>query len=236
MRPGKLITDTFYQEKISIHTLSERVLYRIAAVDIGYGHSAQTENLVLYRPDIIAPSPPVIGNYKLSDSSLQIDWIPSSSHDVISHSIYRKSNSGDFIKYADLKTDDRVFVDQDMDEKTKYTYLVRAVDDADLISDASNIITVTTGVKPKQFVVEAVVNSEKDRIDVSWDLADDMDIRFVIYRSVNEAPFESIRSISDMAYTETVANGQETFQFAVEGVFANGRKTGLMLSNTVIVK
>ncbi len=45
------------------------------------------------KPDIIPPSAPLIDNYDIKEQSINLSWVPSSSHDVAAYHIYRQTET-----------------------------------------------------------------------------------------------------------------------------------------------
>jgi hypothetical protein len=89
------VTSEDYKKNTFVDTiklnLNKKVFYKIKAIDQRYNASRFSEVLEMELPRIIPPTRPLIQNYKVINDSVQISWIPSSSDDVVVHSIYRKN-------------------------------------------------------------------------------------------------------------------------------------------------
>lgn len=80
-----------YSDTVQVKNLNQKIYYKIKAEDQRFNQSKFSPTLTLLIPDATPPSPPVIGSYKISDDGIKIHWIKSSSEDVATHQLYRKS-------------------------------------------------------------------------------------------------------------------------------------------------
>jgi uncharacterized protein len=200
MRDGDLITDTVYQERITLKTLSEKILYSVASVDNGYGHSDYSEVLELKKPDIIPPTSGVFKSHQLDGTSISLQWEVSSSHDLVSQQLWRKESNEEWelIKVFDSKTS--TYADVNLGFKRTYTYGLKAVDDDGLISKMSSPITISTlefeDIESVKDLRAEIVGSG-NKVVLLWDYHQPKGHSFIVYKAVGNSNPESYDFIED---------------------------------------
>src|SRR5690606_38657836 len=71
--------DTTWTDTITLKTLTKRICYKVVAVDRNFNHSAMSAMLTLTKPDIIPPVAPVFSGYSVTDGTVMLKFVPSSS-------------------------------------------------------------------------------------------------------------------------------------------------------------
>jgi len=135
---GDFVPGINYTDSIELNTLTEKVYYRVAAVDHRYNHSEMSDILTLNRPDKVAPVSPVILNYQTGDNQVSFQWINSTSTDVVKQILRRREGIGEWkilSEIANNKVDQ--YSDKTVEKKKDYTYEIIAVDDAGNFSEPS---------------------------------------------------------------------------------------------------
>ncbi len=129
-------TYNFFRDTIEIKTLTETIYYAVQAVDRNYNRSAFSEIIEIKKPDVIAPVTPVLLYPEVSDSSVTLHWTPSSSPDVVQHTLYRRpyDTQETWTEVGQFGRTDTVFVDRKVQSEKMYEYTLRAKDDAGLLS------------------------------------------------------------------------------------------------------
>ena len=69
------VSDTFFTEKINLKTLSKKIYYKIAAIDLNFNQSELSEALLLEKPDIMPPVPPLFQSAKSTIDGVKLQWI-----------------------------------------------------------------------------------------------------------------------------------------------------------------
>ncbi|NMM50486.1 hypothetical protein HH304_18900 [Flammeovirgaceae bacterium KN852] len=144
--------DTVFVDTVTMNTLHEDIYYWIVAVDHVYNNSDYSEPIKLQRPDVIAPSAPVISNYSADSKGVHLTFVPSSAKDVVMHRISRQVNGNEI--FADTievenGSGSYSYLDNKVKANTRYQYVIAAIDDAGLkgetkpisIRTASNIVS-----------------------------------------------------------------------------------------------
>ncbi|NJM78687.1 MAG: hypothetical protein HC854_01905 [Flavobacterium sp.] len=134
-----------YRDSINAKTLNKKVYYKVIAIDQRYNESEFSKYVEIKKVDIIPPSAPVIKDYVLEENKIKILFIQSSSDDVVSHKIYRRSEKEtdwQVIKeIKDKKTTE--FTDANLTAKIDYYYTIIAIDDAGNESDPAEPLIAT---------------------------------------------------------------------------------------------
>lgn len=230
--------DTLVLDTVEVRTLTKAVYYKFIALDYHYNESDMSNLLVVPRPDVIPPVAPVIRDYVVTDSSIIIDFAPSSSRDVKEHAVLRRLYNAaatrepawDTLTKAGRR--DSVVNDPSGSLSATYQYAVVARDSAGLVSPLSNIITVKrvdNKVRPAVTAVAAVYDSTSKSVRLSWNYIDLPEKhRFVIYRATT-ASLSSYAIVADQRqrqFVDTKGAGRGTV-YAVKVECDNGAESRL---------
>jgi uncharacterized protein len=133
------IQTTMVLDTIPLYNLKKEVFYTVVALDNHLNISIGNDTIIVKRPDVIPPDPPIFtSNYTVSDSLITLHWIKSQSPDVIVHKLY-KVTAPDTIKVLLLTLDSlsnqNTFKDSIVNEGGKYKYVLEAIDDSGLSSN-----------------------------------------------------------------------------------------------------
>ncbi|XLS30556.1 fibronectin type III domain-containing protein [Flavobacteriaceae bacterium M23B6Z8] len=191
-----------FTDTIAVKNLNKNIYYRVIAVDQRYNQSELSKILTIEKPDVTPPSPPVISTYELTEKGIILKWIPSSSEDVASHAIYRKSlqeKEALWEKITTLEIDKKnEFQDEDIMAGRRYAYTLVAIDKTGWESKPSTQLVVTA---PKELYGDKIIrfNATADRdnrvIRLSWKTRDANEAEFLLYRSEGEAPLTLYKTL-----------------------------------------
>ncbi len=130
--PFRQFTDT-----VDVYSLTEKRYYTVIAVDDAMNYSAYSDTLEVERPDVMPPSPAWIQSYTVTDTSILLQMVQSSSSDVIKHIILRKSAGEEPWKALDTIIDwplDNNYIDTSTTGGQTYIYTLLAYDEKGLAS------------------------------------------------------------------------------------------------------
>lgn len=210
----RVLKQTSFTDTIKAKNLNKKVYYKFVAEDQRHNISKFSKMLTLDKPDRIPPSPPVIKSYKVQDDSVFLEWIPSSSKDVMGHIIYRKNteNTGqDWQNIAEIiEVNKTSFTDTNIAQGTSYKYTLIAKDSVGNESKPVPPIIVTTntrGIKDKDIKFFAQVNRETQQIDLSWRVKKSNKSRIVscrLYRGDETTPLQLYKTLNNTitSYTD----------------------------------
>ncbi|MDO6515857.1 fibronectin type III domain-containing protein [Zobellia uliginosa] len=167
----KTLFEETYIDTVSLKNLNQKIYYKIKAEDQRYNRSKFSDILIIDKPDLVPPSPPIVKNYEITEQGVKIQWTPSSSKDVSSHIIYRKTdNTNAWEKvYESTNSLDTVFVDTKLSPNL-YSYTLTAKDLTGFESKPSSPISInwTTSKKLVDIKFSGTVNRELRFISLSW--------------------------------------------------------------------
>lgn len=177
-----------YTDTVPAANLNKKIYYKILAEDQRYNKSTFSKILIVDKPDMIAPSPPVLRKYEVTEQGIRINWIPSSSADVISHIVYRRNaaeNDVQWEKLFDSSAKDTTFLDEKELERNIYSYTVVAIDSSGYESQPANPVTVTWNGRiliDKDIKFSGSANRELRFINLSWKIKNDDILEYRLYR------------------------------------------------------
>ena len=235
--------DTIYRDTIMVKTLTEKVFYRIVAVDANYNYSPFSEVLELKRPDLIPPSPPVFSNYKVGKGYIRLEWISSSSRDVAKHILFRRAPGEEWGIKATFPGKDYspIFIDSMLQADQQYEYAIRAIDDDGLISEEAYTLflkAVDFSLKPPVRNVQAILNLQEKQIDIQWEYPYDGQFRYAVYRAVNGGNFMSMTHVvnGELAISDRQIRPGQSYEYAIRVIYSNGKQSGYSPPVKVVVE
>lgn len=198
---NETLLDTVFSDSINLNTLNHEIYYKITAIDGHFNPSGFSQTIAVKRPDIIPPVPAQFKGVSSEEDGIHLSWTPSSSDDVVKHSLYRKSKSDDGWKVVFVvgpQGTSRSYIDTKVTSGTQYAYVLIATDNAGNESPLSQAITATsksnsTVIDIKQ--VKANTNRSEAFIEVTWKYEDLGVHKFLIYRAEKDGKLTLIKEI-----------------------------------------
>ena len=195
----EVLLDTVFTDTIPLNTLTEKIYYRVVAVDMRGNHSAFSTLLELSKPDTIPPSAPLFSDYQIAQNRIRISWAASSSEDVVSHRLLRRESGADNWKIVfSTASKDRfaTCIDSTATPGRLYDYQVLAEDDAGLVSRPSALLSL----KMPDFRLKPVVQNLTAQIDeqkkahIRWRYPYSGNYHLVLYKAVEGGQFATCTS------------------------------------------
>jgi hypothetical protein len=196
------LEDTTWTDTIPLNVLTEKIHYKVVAIDHRSNYSKYSDILTLNKPDLVPPASPVFIKSESKTEGIEIHWYNSSSADVVNNILYRrKKGEGSFeeIYRAGPYSDKSVYLDKNITSGVSYEYQVAALDDAGLFSKRVGVLNATAfQIKTLEGVENFTCTQEKSPLScvLSWKYKESQNVRFVLYRSVNDQPYVLYQSIS----------------------------------------
>ncbi len=229
----EILRSTTYTDTVSLHTLSSKVFYKIIAVDLNYNTSDYTPYIVIKRPDTIAPVAPVFIKAYRSDSlkAIVLQWINSSSEDVVKHSLQRvslKDSSRKQIAVWDTTTKRNTYVDTALQQGNTYYYELTAFDDSNnKTNELTGDIFFETGKRAAITEWNAKADNEKKQVLLTWNCTQPGVMKYFIYRKKNDLPYILFTTIEGNAkqYTDKEIVVGSKYCYRIIAVLQNDVKT-----------
>lgn len=229
----KAIKDTVFRFKTTLKTLTENMYLKAMAEDNRFNPSAFSEIIKVMRPDTIPPSPPVIKDFKITDTCIYLKWVKSTSKDVVNHIVFRSlagKDEWEAIAIFDSEYNRDSHCDTSAVPGILYKYLVIAVDEAD--NRSKKIKPVNLQMSKKK--VEGKINNFKAEIDreakhivVSWDLPDEPFKEINLYRRTGEGKIKTYKRFYEAVdkFTDKNIYINTSYEYRLRIIFANGKSS-----------
>ncbi|MFM7854598.1 MAG: hypothetical protein ACKO96_22400, partial [Flammeovirgaceae bacterium] len=232
------IPENSFTDTVSLRTLTNKVFYKIIALDTRHNPSTFSPVVKAAKPDIVPPVPPQIESIRSSANGIHICWIKSVSEDVGIHRLLRKDPSSQ--NWVEVKLfsnrDSTCFVDRPS-TKNLYQYKIVAEDSAKHQSGSPmfSAKVIEDGIRARVENVRAEVNRTEKRIVLRWEFKERDVVKYLIYRA------EGSNILSLYASTRGDVNeffdGRVTinvsYQFRIKAVFQGGRESDFSSSLSV---
>ena len=184
--------DTIIVDTLEVRTLTKNAYYQVVALDYHFNEAAVSNTLAVPRPDVIPPVAPVIRDYVVTDSSIILDVVPSSSRDVRNHVALRRrldAQNPDRVAWDSLSRmgrRDSLVQDRTPARSQTYQYALVAYDSAGNKSPLSNIVSikrVDNMMRPVVRDLSATYDSTTKRVTLRWSYERlDEPHSFVVYK------------------------------------------------------
>ena len=163
------VRDTFFVDRIILKTLTKKVYYKLMAIDQRQNHSELSEAFEIKRPDIVPPASPVLQSINSSSKGICVEWIPSNSSDVVSQQVLRKlPEEKAWAKISNLTNLDSSFCDTTITKGLLYQYTIQAVDDANLHSPITQLLSAKGQKADLGLMLIAKADRSNSGIILSW--------------------------------------------------------------------
>ena len=234
---------TTYTDTIEAETLSEKIYYKLRAVDFRGNQSFFSEVLELERPDLIAPTE---GEFKSNETDringrVAFTYVNSSSSDVILNELQRKQPNE--TNWMTLRTDTSkatavTFVDQEALRGQSYQYRLRSVDDVGhvTISDTLNVQTFNKAITDDVLRDFNAKRSSNGAV-IAWVYETDLPIKkIILYRAEGRNPMRTYKHLqldelevsgNIFKYTDTDAEKGKNYQYQIVIRHESGQTSNL---------
>lgn len=237
---NKFISDTSYQLKLNLKTLTKNSYFKISACDLNYNNSKLSNAIRVERPDTIPPSAPLIIGIQNTKNGIQIKCIKSISADLKEHELYRKEeNSKEFILISkvNFKDTSNVILDSTAIIGKGFYYKLTAIDSSSNIS-TSNIpyYKYETGYRQKISEFKGFVNRDRRTISLSWKYSDNQIEKFIIYRKNQTDPLGILKTLpgNNFEFEDLTPNIGNTYEYRIKAVLVNGTES--IISDKLLVE
>ncbi len=223
------IEENTFQDTVQVKSLNSKVFYQIVAVDKRFNMSDYSEKLALKKPDVVPPSSPVFKEYKVERKGVFIEWINSTSDDVVSHKLYRQDVNLSEQGWQSIFTTDTVtsYKDNSVEPATKYRYAIFAEDDSGLQSAPSTPITITSQKSTDAELIKGfslVADRVNKNISISWRKMPKEVIEIIIYKSKKEGKpvlFKQMPNMTNRIVDSSISPGN-TYVYSLKAITKNG--------------
>ena len=221
-----MMTDTVFSYNVSLNTLTHEIFFRVRAVDKRDNHSAPSQSIMLMRPDTIAPVAPVMKSALTHRGKASLQWVCSSSDDVIRHYILRKQTHADKYDTIAVMIDKQTsFDDKSASEGLNYIYAIFAEDSSGNISEMSSIYYRAEEQTADRVKVKCRQSAEGNNL--TWSVESKHQIvEYIVSKSEDDAPLVPVTRTTKKEYTDTDIKLGHKYSYAIQLVFDDGTESG----------
>jgi uncharacterized protein len=234
---GDMIEDTTYSYTISLNNLTEKMYFRVMAIDRNYALSKASETLELAKPDKIAPVAPVFHDYLVSEKGIQLKWAKSSSTDAEGQFLMRrKIGQKEWEKIAELPKDTEGYLDEKVESQTVYEYWIYCLDDAGLQSPKLRTLTVQSVLVDTRSKIDNLQGKPKDTaVQLTWQYTA-TEATYKVFRITNNTKLTQIGKIEKgqpMVFEDTQVERGKEYRYAVKAFHTDGKTSQLAQSEVI---
>lgn len=226
-----VIPATAFTDSVTMHTLTREVYYSVRSVDHVWNNSDFSEPTMLRRPDRIAPVTPLVKSIYHTDSTVVLHWINSSSTDVATKRLVRKSSfATEVLKEFSGGDTISLFTDPTAQPGTVYSYAL-------VVSDSSGnqsvlnfpVLNFSPHVRPALQNFSAVPDFEKRTVTLKWSLPSQPVDRVILYKGKEGEAIRSFKTLSGTTnvYIDNQLYPGNIYLYKVKAVMKDGAETKL---------
>ncbi len=224
--------DTFFVDSINLYNLTPTIYYKLVAVDQRFNQSELSEVLKLQKPDTIPPVPPIFSSYEITEKGVSLAWVPSSSIDVVSEKLLRKSGENptcDTLENFPVTDSIRTYLDRNVKKGIGYNYCLVAEDVAGNQSAADKWLQAEVaddGFRTKMKAVQAEAKINEGHVLISWRKPDPQVSQINIYRAVQGENLEFFQLVVGKEYfKDTRVELNTHYTYRLQAIYKDGGKS-----------
>ncbi len=221
-------------DSTTLNTLSKNIYYKLLAFDTHFNQSQPSEIIELKRRDTIPPISPLIADYKIEDTLINIKYINSSSEDVVYNILLKRLAGKD--KYDTVFRNNNpaitTYQDKKFEYNKQYEYAMVAKDASGLYSKISSSIILKTTVSNRipapvldgrydkatekvilQISIDEKLNGQKVKVDIYYRIAENDN-----WKLIQSSPYEKGKP-----FIQNPEKGQKQIHFAATLRDANNK-------------
>ncbi|MEM9338147.1 MAG: hypothetical protein AAGA66_05420 [Bacteroidota bacterium] len=225
-----LLATSLFEDSLSLDNLTEKVYYKVVAVDKRDNRSEASEVVVLEKPDVVPPAPPVFKRTEGMEQGAYLEWAPSGSKDVVTHRIYRGVRGNSQWELIAMVDSLRFFLDTAIEANQPHLYTMVAVDDAGLESAPAKPVRVSKKATTLEVSYEGFSGRserENKRIILFWKLENKEVEEIKIYRSAGEQPMSLYRTLGNATqFVDEYVVQNTTYSYQLKAVMKNKLEAG----------
>ncbi|WP_338767902.1 hypothetical protein WAF17_06680 [Bernardetia sp. ABR2-2B] len=231
------IANDIFLDTISLNTLSNKIYYKIAAIDLRYNASDYSEILELSKPDTIPPTSPFVAFYEVNEKGIKLDFRRSSSLDIFSHSVLRREKESDeWQVLATFEDTTSQFLDKKTEKSKWYQYAIQAKDQSENLSAITTITPIQFYDNGKQNFIptlKAEFSKKEKQLRLFWEGKEWKDkqeqgFQVMILRKEQEAEFVALTTIQENEYIDySLYDNQKGFVYVIKLIYKDGSESEL---------
>ncbi|NVO19889.1 MAG: hypothetical protein HXX13_09315 [Bacteroidetes bacterium] len=237
------ITDTVFYDTLNLNTLTRKAYYKLVCFDNHRNPSNYSDYLEVVKPDRIPPVSAVFNKFLVSDTSVVLNWAPSSSADLEKQLLYRRESDSDndWKLIATLDKNISGYMDTNVKPVNFYTYSIISVDETGLRSLRSFPLKVRVydrGIRPGVKQLTGEYDSQKKVVTLSWVYSPNNEYYCQLFRSVDGEHYTLYANVErgKNSMIDRKVAGSQVYYYKIKSVFIDGSESGMSSPVTVSIK
>jgi fibronectin type 3 domain-containing protein len=224
------IRENSFIDTLNLQTLTNKVFYKITAIDTRQNPSAFSSTIRVIKPDVVPPVPPQIESVRSMPNGIRICWIKSASEDVGVHRLFRKDpSSQNWVEVRPFfRSDSTCFIDRPS-TKNLYQYKIVAEDSVMHQSNSPVFSAKLTedGIRPIINDISAEINRTQKKITLSWKYKVDGVAKYQIFRAAGEEKISLLKTVTDKNsyYEDFNLVTNSSYKYLLKVIFKDGSES-----------
>jgi uncharacterized protein len=216
-----------FTDTVNIKVLNKKIYYSIVAVDKNYNPSEYSSPLLLNRPDVIAPTAPVLTRTEVVKDTIALAWINSVSDDVAKYEMTKIEKDEKLSRVmltwypsAPLTT----YKDISITPGKTYQYRITVYDSAGNKNETkSREVYFEPGFRKAVTGIKDSVDRENKEIILRWKNSE-IATKCIIYRKINDGPMKILVTLEgNMAsFVDKMISPNNTYTYKIQPIHAKG--------------
>ena len=232
------VKENSFVDTLNLKTLNKNIYYKVLAEDRRFNASGLSDLLALKLPNLTPPSPPLLTKYKLSEIGIELRWVPSSSDDLKSHTVFRKKSNEQGAVWEKIfeskNLSDTLYLDTEELLPDTYSYTVIAKDAMGLESDPANPVTITwhgKTIKNEDINFSGSSNRELRFINLNWRVKNYEILEYKLYRGTSKEELRLYKTLEGKAkgYNDVSLTINTLYVYGLQAILASGQISPLKL-------
>jgi len=222
-----IVQDTVFIDTITLKSLTEKIFYRITALDYNYNVSKFSDILELQKPDLVPPAPPTLVEWKATENSIVLKYNKSHSKDIMYYKLLRKNAKGlwDTLYTYTVEDIPQKLQDYNLQPNSHYTYALIAIDDAGNSSGISYKLSAKTRrILPKGSIDSFNVSKTGEYLLLTWKYTGRDSDRILIFRAENNKKVKFIKNVkaNSLKYLDKNIDPEKSYKYRILAESAKG--------------
>lgn len=238
-------TTFILHDSTTLNTLTKNIYYKVIALDTHFNQSAPSNIIELKKRDTIPPVSPLITGFAVTDTTVVINFVNSSSEDAIRNILIRREVGKPKFDTVFSNADARItrFIDKKFTGGLQYEYAMIAKDDGGLSSKISKSILLKTLLNNRlpTPAIKGTYDEKAKKVSLSFTVDDklkDKKLKLEIYKRADKksawVAYKVIDFEKGKAFMDDPANGQKGMIYTVR--LTDENKNSSNFSNPVELK
>lgn len=220
---NKPITDNHFEYEFPLNWLNRNLYFTVVAEDIFYNYSDYSDTIAIKMFDTIPPTPAVFRSYESTDSAICMEWVNSSSTDLMATRLVRTdgANADTLLSFKD---EHNQFCDASAKSDKRYEYTIVSIDSAGNKS-LSNTIAATGKHKPYNVTLKVKFDAGRNAMLLSWDTGDERQAGAYIYKAANGGKLYLYKTVagSESTFVDRDVEINRPYSYCVKVKLENGK-------------